>query len=210
MGRRSTALIALVLALAACAHDQPHPSRTWLRYRVAAGDTLGAIATRYHSSVEELVRLNRLADPNRIEVGQELVLPVRTMASGRTGSESGLAWPVAAAVSSPFGRRDGRPHDGIDLVVPDGTEVHAAADGRVVYSGHQLAGYGNLVILRHDDHLLTVYAHNSRLLVSEGATVHRGEVISISGHSGRSTGPHLHFEVRRDGVPCDPMGYLPR
>ncbi len=125
-------------------------------------------------------------------------------------AEAALEWPVDAPISSRFGRRDGRPHEGIDLLCADGTAVRAAAAGRVVYAGARLRGYGNLVMLRHDNGLVTVYAHNSTLLAAEGSTVARGEVISLSGHSGRATAPHLHFEVREGDVPRDPERYLPK
>ncbi len=120
-----------------------------------------------------------------------------------------LDWPVCAPISSRFGVRDGRPHEGIDLRVADGTAVRAAAAGRVIYAGARLRGYGKLVMLRHRDGLVTVYAHNSALLAAEGRDVARGDVISLSGHTGRATAPHLHFEVRDGDVPKDPERYLP-
>lgn len=217
MGRRghlgcaSAALFAL-LALGACPQPQVVPSPGWARYRVVAGDTLSGIAARYRVSLDELIRINRLAYPDRLAVGQELIMPLGAgQGAAAPAPQAGLlAWPVKAIVSSLFGPRGGRPHEGIDLAVPDGTQVCAAADGRVIYAGNRISGYGNLVILRHGDRLTTVYAHNSRLQVSEGALVSRGQVIAISGHSGRVTAPHLHFEVRWDGVPYDPLAYLPR
>lgn len=121
-----------------------------------------------------------------------------------------LSWPLAAAVSSGFGWRDGRMHDGIDLVVPQGTAVTAACDGRVAYAGEKLRGYGRLIIVDHGDGLTTVYAHNRELLVSEGMPVARGQLIARSGATGRVTAPHLHFEVRRGGRPLDPLPFLPR
>jgi murein DD-endopeptidase MepM/ murein hydrolase activator NlpD len=121
-----------------------------------------------------------------------------------------LDWPVDGPLSSGFGRRDGRPHEGIDLAVPDGTPVRAAAGGVVAYAGDRLRGYGRLVIVAHAGGLSTVYAHNSRLLVREGEPVARGRVVALSGHSGHVTAPHVHFEVRRDARPEDPLKYLPR
>jgi murein DD-endopeptidase MepM/ murein hydrolase activator NlpD len=122
-----------------------------------------------------------------------------------------LAWPVDARVtiSSPFGPREGHPHDGIDLAVPDGTPVHAAAAGQVIYAGEGVRGYGRLVIVQHDPHLVTVYAHNSSLLVAEGQRVAAGQPLALSGHSGHVTAPHCHFEVREDSVPQNPERYLP-
>jgi murein DD-endopeptidase MepM/ murein hydrolase activator NlpD len=120
-----------------------------------------------------------------------------------------LTWPTDGPLSSPFGRRDGRPHEGIDLSVPDGTAVRAACDGVVAYAGRGLSGYGRLVILDHPDGSATVYAHNQRLLVSVGETVARGQRIALSGHSGRATAPHVHFELRLAGRRAvDPVGYL--
>jgi murein DD-endopeptidase MepM/ murein hydrolase activator NlpD len=119
-----------------------------------------------------------------------------------------LDWPVSAPLASPFGRRDGRPHEGIDLSVPDGTEVRAACDGIVAYVGARRAGYGKLVVVQHGEERATAYAHNQQLLVREGQAVSRGQTIALSGHTGRATGPHLHFEVRDRGRAVDPLPLL--
>ena len=87
--------------------------------------------------------------------------------------------------------------------------MFAAADGRVVYAGSGVRGYGNLIVLKHAGNLLTAYAHNSVLLVSQGQTVRAGDRIALVGQSGHATGPHLHFEVRSGQIPRDPMSYLP-
>ena len=120
-----------------------------------------------------------------------------------------LAWPVDGPLSSPFGRRDGQPHDGIDLSVGEGTPVHAACEGEVAYAGDKLRGYGRLVVLAHPGGFATVYAHNSLLEVKEGDHVARGQEIARSGATGHVTAPHVHFEVRRDNHPEDPLKYLP-
>ncbi len=112
-------------------------------------------------------------------------------------------------VSSWFGPRDGRPHDGIDIAVPDGTAITAAAAGVVRYAGNAVRGYGNFILLEHAGGWVTVYAHNRALLVPEGQSVARGEVIALSGHTGNATAPHLHFEVRLGVTPQDPLKYLP-
>jgi murein DD-endopeptidase MepM/ murein hydrolase activator NlpD len=119
-----------------------------------------------------------------------------------------LDWPVAATVSSPFGRRDGRVHQGIDLAVPEGTPVRAACGGVVTYASDRLRGYGRLVIVEHAGGLTTVYAHNRSLEVPAGASVSRGQLLAYSGATGHVTAPHLHFEVRRLGVAIDPLGLL--
>jgi lipoprotein NlpD len=121
-----------------------------------------------------------------------------------------LSWPVDGVLSSPFGPRDGRAHEGIDLAVAADTPVRAACDGIVTYAGDGLRGYGKLVIVRHDGALATLYAHNRELLVREGEPVTRGQIIARSGQTGRASAPHLHFEVRKDSIARDPLGYLPR
>lgn len=121
----------------------------------------------------------------------------------------GLLWPASGSVSSRFGPRGNAHHDGIDIAAPEGTPIRAALDGTVVYVG-VLRGYGKVVILSHDDGLTTVYAHNSKNLVSHGARVRRGTVIASVGQTGRTTGPNLHFEVRKNNRARDPMAYLPK
>jgi murein DD-endopeptidase MepM/ murein hydrolase activator NlpD len=119
-------------------------------------------------------------------------------------------WPLeATAIGSPYGTRQGRLHEGIDLPAPIGTPVFAAGDGQVIYAGDGIRGYGNLIVLQHEGDLLTVYAHNSQLLVGQGDKVTAGQRIALVGQSGRATGPHLHFEVRSGQIPQDPVSYLP-
>ena len=118
-----------------------------------------------------------------------------------------LGWPVSGPVTSGFGVRWGRMHEGIDIAVGEGTPVRAAAAGTVIYAGW-MSGYGNLVAVDHRNGLSTAYAHNSSLAVSVGQSVAAGEIVSYSGNTGNSTGPHVHFEVRVDGSAVDPLGYL--
>jgi murein DD-endopeptidase MepM/ murein hydrolase activator NlpD len=127
--------------------------------------------------------------------------------SDSTPSAAGLIWPVSGPVVSPFGMRWGRMHEGIDIGAPYGTPIHAAASGRVIYSGW-MDGYGNLVAIDHGRGLSTAYAHQSQIGVSVGQTVSQGQVIGYVGCTGHCFGPHLHFEVRINGAPVDPMGYL--
>jgi murein DD-endopeptidase MepM/ murein hydrolase activator NlpD len=123
-----------------------------------------------------------------------------------TGSGA-LAWPVSGPVTSGFGPRWGRMHEGIDIAVPSGTPVGAAAPGTVIYAGW-LGGYGNLVVVDHGGGLSTAYAHNSSFAVSVGQRVDTGSVLALSGNTGNSSGPHVHFEVRVGGQAVDPLGYL--
>ncbi len=172
--------VALVLLLSACAENElPMVSRR-SRIKVYSVRADGSLVAHYDRG------------------------PLRR-GSGPCGE---LNWPVAAPISSPFGPRDGRPHDGIDLAVPEGTPVRAACEGRVAYAGSKLRGYGNLVLIDHGGGLSTVYAHNQMLLVHEGDELARGSVVARSGNTGHSTAPHLHFEVRADGKPRDPLLFL--
>jgi murein DD-endopeptidase MepM/ murein hydrolase activator NlpD len=125
-----------------------------------------------------------------------------------TPSAAGLIWPVSGPITSPFGPRWGGFHPGIDIGVPEGTPIHAAAAGTVIWCGWE-SGYGNLVVLDHHNGLATAYGHQSRIAVSCGQDVAQGDVIGYSGCTGFCTGPHLHFEVRVNGSPVDPIGYLP-
>ncbi len=116
-------------------------------------------------------------------------------------------WPASGSVSSPFGMRWGRLHAGIDIPLSEGTGLRAAAGGRVVLAGWT-GGYGNYTCIQHSGGLSTCYAHQSSIGVSVGQSVSQGQVIGASGNTGNSTGPHLHFEVRVNGSPVDPLGYL--
>jgi murein DD-endopeptidase MepM/ murein hydrolase activator NlpD len=133
--------------------------------------------------------------------------PTRSASAGAR-DDARLAWPLQGVLYGRYGVRAGRRHDGIDIAAPEGTPVAAAAAGKVIYAGEQ-AGYGALVILKHDGGLVTLYAHNSRLLVSEGERVRRGQPIARVGESGRTSGPHLHFEVREGTRPKNPLLFLP-
>ena len=124
-----------------------------------------------------------------------------------------LAWPVSGVITSGFGWREhpifGRQifHTGIDIGVDEGTPVHAADSGTVVYSGW-MDGYGYAVVIDHGNGISTLCAHNSDLAVSEGQSVSKGAVIAYAGSTGNATGPHVHFEVRVNGDPVNPLGYL--
>ena len=127
--------------------------------------------------------------------------------SDSTPSASGFIWPVNGPVTSGFGWRWGRMHEGIDIGVGDGTPIHAAASGRVAYAGW-MSGYGNLVAIDHGRGISTAYGHQSSLAVSVGQVVSQGQTVGYVGCTGHCFGPHLHFEVRINGAPVDPLGYL--
>ena len=198
---------------------------------VAQGDTVWGIAQRYGTTIEAISRVNQLRDPSRIRVGARLRVPERPTRRagraqalaqpsspravaagsgiGRAGPEAPLRWPVRGDLTSPFGPRNGSQHDGIDIRAAEGTPVYASADGLVVHSSRGVPGYGNLIILKHPAGRSTVYAHNRTLKVRVGDRVRAGQLIAEVGATGRATGPHLHFEVRQDGRPTDPLEWLP-
>ena len=220
--------LAISIALAGCGDTptsstySPLASPRSATHVVVAGDTLYRIANEYGVSVGRLIAANQLSDPRELRVGQVLTIPGAGYRASSIGTASSgvlpysgerasrqFQWPVAqGVVSSGFGIRNGAMHDGVDIAAPVGTPVLAADSGVVIFSG-VLHGYGNTVIIRHDDGYATVYAHNSQNLVGENTRVACGQQIGEIGRSGRTTGANLHFEVRRDNIAQNPLAYLP-
>jgi len=118
-----------------------------------------------------------------------------------------FSWPLVGAITSNFGMRDGRPHEGIDIAAEEGTPIRAAASGRVVFAGPR-GTYGLTVIIDHGNGFRTLYAHCSRIMVEAGDAVGPSTVIALAGNTGNSRGPHLHLEVLKNGVPLDPQMFL--
>jgi murein DD-endopeptidase MepM/ murein hydrolase activator NlpD len=130
-------------------------------------------------------------------------------AAEATGALPTFRWPVRGKVITAYGAKaNGKANDGINLAVPEGTPVKAAEDGVVAYSGNELKGYGNLVLIRHANGYVTAYAHASELLVKRGDTIKRGQIIAKSGQSGEVGSPQLHFEIRKGSSPVDPLQFL--
>lgn len=206
-------------------------------YSVMKGDTLYRISRIYGQSVSDLVAWNNLGNANEINEGQLLrVVPpgadgaaVQTVSVSDAGSEvqpigatenapaadmgNGVsrtvegvvwAWPASGNILRGFSEQS----KGVDIGGTEGQKVLAAAEGRVIYAG-TMDGYGNLVIIKHSDDLLSAYAHNSRNLVAQGSSVSRGQPVAEMGRSGTDA-VKLHFEVRRQGKPVDPLAYLPQ
>lgn len=184
-----------------------------LTHVVKRGETLTSIARQYGTTISALVRANQLPDPDNLQIGQELRLPMEVASRGMWVYPGSLLWPVTGRISSPFGSRThpvtGRPdfHEGIDIAVPEGTPVRAAAGGKVVKAGW-MDGYGYGVVIEHMDGVQTLYGHNSKVLVEPGQYVRRGEVIAYSGSTGLSTGPHVDFRVKIRGEYEDPRKWL--
>ena len=135
--------------------------------------------------------------------------PAAVKPSEATGALPTFRWPVRGKVITTYGAKtNGKSNDGINLAVPEGTPVKAAEDGVVAYSGNELKGYGNLVLVRHSNGYVTAYAHASELLVKRGDTIKRGQIIAKSGQSGEVGSPQLHFEIRKGSSPVDPLQFL--
>ena len=117
-------------------------------------------------------------------------------------------WPARGHILKSFGEKAGEKSDGINIALPEGTPIKAAENGVVAYAGNELKGYGNLVLVRHDNGFVSAYANNSELKVKKGETVKRGQVIAASGQTGNVSSPQLHFELRKGSTPVDPMGFL--
>lgn len=225
----------LVAALAAgalaCSHS-PNGKGVW--HVIEPGDTLWRLSQRYEIPVEAIRDANDGVDARSLRVGQKLWMPRggarRPGGSARSAGRSKTAdpdagaqcgtlatqdeldfeWPVLGHLSSPFGvDRGNHDHDGIDLKADEGTPIHAAETGQVVYAGDELGDYGNVVIIKHRGRWATVYAHNRKHLVDEGEFVEKGDVIAEVGETGNASTPHLHFEVRRNNAPRDPQSCLP-
>ncbi len=142
----------------------------------------------------------------RIQAAQAAAAAV-SVSTPRVPSSSGFVWPVHGVVTSGFGWRWGRMHEGIDIAVPNGTPVVAAASGTIIVAGW-MGGYGNLVVVDHGNGIATAYGHNTTVTVGVGQGVAQGQLLAYSGNTGHSTGPHVHFEVRVNGSAVDPFGYL--
>jgi murein DD-endopeptidase MepM/ murein hydrolase activator NlpD len=207
-------------------------------HKVRKGDTLYSIARRYHVSVDKLMEGNSIPDAQSLQVGDWVFVPgatqpVSKQAPSQVKSQkrasstpkntqnksskpivatekphSKFAWPMKGVVTSPFGKRWGRMHEGIDIGAPKGTPVYASAAGKVIFAGNRGA-YGKVIIIQHPGNWFTVYAHNSKIVVSQGETVKQGQLISKEGQTGRATGPHLHFEIRKGAKPLNPLSFLP-
>jgi murein DD-endopeptidase MepM/ murein hydrolase activator NlpD len=227
-GGWTAGVVAAALALAGCASTPDG-----LEHVMRPGENLYRLSRHYGVSVDAIKRANHIGDVTAIPVGARLVIPgavrappARSLAYvptavpppdsrasrralARRETDLDFIWPVRAPISSKFGRRRGRHHDGIDIPAKAGTPVRAAEAGRVIHSGGGLGDYGKVVILKHAGHYSTVYAHNRRNRVRKGEFVEKGQVIAEVGKTGNATGTHLHFELRRDRRPENPVLYLP-
>jgi murein DD-endopeptidase MepM/ murein hydrolase activator NlpD len=221
MGLSRALLLGLLLVLAACA-GRPESAV----HVVAPGENLYRIALHYGVSVEAIAEANGIRDETQLEVGTRLVIPrperdaldqpvpapdrLRALAQADALDAGGLrfSWPLHGTVTSRFGWRRSRMHEGIDIGARSGTPVRASEAGHVIYAS-RLGAYGNVVVVRHGKLYETVYAHNRSFHVRKGARVRKGDVIAEVGTTGNASAPHVHFEIRRQDQPRDPLLFLP-
>jgi len=211
-------LIMPVGATATAAAPAARRPAATVTYEVQNGDTLFALALRYNTTVDAIVAVNGLPSAHRLRLGQRLVVPVgkRTAPRALTAQavsrptptvRATLSWPARGVITSRYGWRYRRHHDGIDLASPRGTPIYAARKGRVAFAGWYY-GYGRAVIVDHGGGLTTLYGHASKLLARTGQVVEQGQLIALVGCTGRCTGSHLHFEVRINRRAVNPLPYL--
>ncbi len=202
---------------------------TGVLYTVKSGDTVLSIADAYNAKATDIVSANGLEDSSKIALGQKLIIPngdvpiqqapkivsqntqtardpgdepTPAPQKENTASDSGFGWPTVSHHISQYFKGG---HTGIDIDNRSLPPVFAAQDGTVEFAGW-LGPYGNLIILNHGNGLSTYYAHLTKFYVAKGATVKKGDAIAKMGSTGNSTGPHVHFEVRRFGIPINPLG----
>lgn len=199
-------------------------------YKVKKGDTLYSISWRYGMDYKTLAKINNIRSPYSIYIGQKLKFKSYAKTSQKTSSSSKKKststkkitkkiststnqrltwrWPTKGKVISTYSKSaTGR--KGINIAGNSGQKIIAAASGKVVYSGNGLPRYGNLLIIKHNEVYLSAYAHNKTLLVKEGQQVKAGQNIALLGRTGTQTN-QLHFEIRRNGKPVDPLRFLPK
>ncbi len=217
--------IAVLLPLLACGPQTRWDHTPKQQHIVRTGETLFTIGWRYGEDSRDLARWNNLGDGNLIYPGQVIRLtppvgerrasstpapkttPTRPLPTIPTQRPPPWSWPVRGNVAVEFGDRPGT-GTGILIDGVSGRTVKAAANGTVVYSGSGLIGYGELIIVKHNDTYLSAYGYNASLLVREGQAVKKGEKIATMGE-GPGGKPRLHFEIRRNGKPVNPRQYLP-
>ena len=211
MPKRSWTLLLAMIFLYSCSSV-----RSGLYVKLEDRDNLASLSKEYDVPKWELKELNKgkqFSRGNWIFVPQKKGI-LKTARYGRgpssvelLGKTGEFIWPVPSSkkITSSFGKRWGKNHNGIDIPGRRGSHILSTGDGVVVYSGRDYSGFGNMIIIAHKFGVFSIYAHNQKNYISKGEKVHKSQVIGTLGSSGRSTGPHLHFEFRRDGKPIDPL-----
>jgi murein DD-endopeptidase MepM/ murein hydrolase activator NlpD len=187
--------------------------------------TFYRICKTYGVNLKEVASLNGISDPSKIQTGQRIFIPGAKKllkveiyiddVTAEQGEKLKIAykkldfiWPVEGKINDVFEEAESRRHQGIDISSPLGTPIRASNAGMVIYSNNTIKGYGNLIVLRHSEEFVSVYAHNQVNLAEEGTWVEKGQIIGKVGYTGRATGPHLHFEIRKNNKAVDPILFL--
>ncbi len=181
-----------------------------LLHQVSTGDTLWSLARQYQVSVDSIRDAN-YTKQDRIAVGENIFIPggrPRGEPVTSRGQGNRFIWPTTGEISSPFGYRWGRLHEGIDIANDEGTPVQAARDGQVTFAGWY-GGYGYAVIIDHGQEISSLYGHLSDYYVKVGQFVRHGQTVAAMGSTGEATGPHLHFEIHQQNKPVSPTYLLP-
>ena len=227
--RRLLMCLTIGLALSGCAGNSSEGSYSGSVYTVKRGDTLSRISRMTGTSVRDLARMNGISPPYTIEVGQKLKVSGASSSSTKKSTTSKTAkvvpssavpqsswppvgqrcwrWPASGKVVMKYSTSEGG-NKGIDIAGSRGQPVYAAGAGKVVYVGNQLRGYGNLVMIKHNEDYITAYAHNDKLLVNNGQSVKIGQQIATMGSSDADS-VRLHFQIRYRATAIDPLRYLP-
>jgi murein DD-endopeptidase MepM/ murein hydrolase activator NlpD len=224
--------LSIILIFGGCARHgvfpkrpSPPPRTEGVYHVVERHQTLYRICKTYGVDLKGVASLNGIPDPSKIETGQRIFIPGAKKVlkveiyiddvAAEQGEKSKIAykmldfiWPVEGKITDTFTETESKKHQGIDISSPLGTPIKASNAGKVIYSNNGVKGYGNLIILRHSEEYVTVYAHNQVNLVEEGAWAEKGQIIGKVGQTGRASGPHLHFEIRKNTKPLDPFLFL--
>lgn len=183
---------------------------------VASGDTMSNLAERYQVSIDALIEANPDKDPGYLNIGDCLQIPTEGILNAQSIYEPSrgislgtMSWPIVGTITSNFGWRKNKYHYGMDIASDLGDPIYAAAAGKVSFVGFQ-SGYGRTVIIDHPNGIQTLYAHTQKVYPKKGEYVTTGQVIALIGMTGRTTGPHVHFEVRVYNKARNPINYLKR
>lgn len=205
-------------------------------YIARSGDSYSSIARQFELDITDLVRINNSRAPHNITVGQRVILSPSQAKPKQTATQKAQqqkitravaaqvpkqtyqappsatgkkAWPLQGNVISSFGPKEGGLYnDGINIGAPRGTPVRVAQNGVVAYAGNDLSGFGNLVLVRHDNGYVTAYAHLDQIFAERGAVLEKGASLGTVGSTGSVNTPQLHFEIRKNGKPVNPQNYL--
>ena len=206
-------------------------------HRIKKGDTLYSISRSYGTNVFSLAKLNNILNVNNISIGEKLVIPNRNEKNNKKVSPKSkkkwnreyvnrkkqvlknneiknksitkFIWPVRGKLISKYGKsKEGFYNDGINIVSQKGTVVISSQDGKVIYSGNEIPGYGNLILIKHSKNWITAYAHLSEVFIEKGRLVKKGQKIGSVGSTGNVRSPQLHFEIRKGKEAVDPLEFL--